>query len=92
MQRYRSRGFTRGDGTMTVRMLLREHTVARCPWCNSKLHFGVKAEAKGWKVQYACVDPDGCGRELSPGRIARNDFPDRDAANRRAEELGRVCY
>lgn len=92
MQRNRARWFTKGDGGMTTRMLLREHPAARCPWCSSKLYFGLKAEAKGWKVHYACAGAEGCARELSPGRIARDEFPDRDAAYQRAEELGCVLY
>lgn len=92
MQGNRSRWFTKDDGPKTARMLFREHPAARCPWCGSTLYFGVKAEAQGWKIQYACADTDGCGRELSPGRVPRDEFPDRDAAHQHAEELGRALY
>ena len=70
-------------------MMLQEHPVARCPGCGSLLWYGLKTEATGWKVQYACPPPDGCGREFSAGRIARNAVESEDDAYERAKRLGR---
>ncbi len=74
------------------RMLLRKHPDARCPRCGSTLWYGLKAEATGWKINYDCVRPEGCGREFTPGRIDRSSVSGPDEAHRQAERLGTVLY
>lgn len=71
-------------------MLARKHPEARCPYCTSPLWYGLKSEASGWKVQYACAGREGCGREFNVGRIARADVDDEAEAYRRAERLGKT--
>ncbi len=72
-------------------MFLREHPEARCPYCDSPLSYGLKAEPTVWKVVYACPAPIGCGREFSPGRISRAAIDDEDDAHDRAAALaGRI--
>jgi hypothetical protein len=73
-------------------MLARKHSTARCPWCHHLLYFGLKKEVSGWKVQYACLAPGGCGRELSPGRVPRREVENLDEAYERAERIGRIHY
>lgn len=73
-------------------MLSRKHPDARCPRCGEPLWYGLKAEPTGWKVQYDCAGAEGCGRELSPGRIPRSDVTTEDEAYRRAERLGSRQY
>jgi hypothetical protein len=71
-------------------MLMRKHPTARCRYCGSALFYGLKPEPTGWKVQYTCTPPDGCGREFSAGRIDRGVIENEDEAYERARELGRV--
>ncbi len=66
-------------------MSLREHPEARCPYCGSPLSYGLKAEPTGWKVQYGCPTPGGCGREFAAGRIGRGTVENEDEAYERAE-------
>jgi hypothetical protein len=73
-------------------VLLRRHPKARCPLCGEALWYGLKGEAIGWKVQYDCAGPDGCGREFTPGRIDRSSVSGPDEAHRRAELLGTALY
>jgi hypothetical protein len=73
-------------------MLSRRHPDARCPWCGEPLWFGLKSEPTGWKVQYDCAGPEGCGRELSPGRISVSEVATDDEAVERAAALGSALY
>jgi hypothetical protein len=73
-------------------MLVRKHPDARCPRCAAALWYGLKREATGWKVQYVCRRPDGCGREFTPARIPNEDARSEDEAYRRAERIGAVLY
>jgi len=80
------------NGTNEARMLSRKHPDAKCPWCGAALWFGLKSEPTAWKVHYDCISADGCGRELSPGRVPRCEAPTKDEACLRAERLGTMLY
>lgn len=69
-------------------MLLRKHSKARCPNCDSPLWYGCKTEPTGWKVQYTCPGPDGCGRTFSVGRVPLSAVESEDEAYERAAALG----
>lgn len=73
-------------------MLAREHSKARCPHCTTRLWYGLKEEATGWKVRFTCMRPEGCGREYSPGRISKSDTGIEDEAYQRAERIGSMLY
>jgi hypothetical protein len=47
----------------------------------------VKEEPSGWKVFYACFDPEGCGREWYAGRISRDHIDHHDEVFAEAEEM-----
>ncbi|MCQ4333463.1 hypothetical protein KM295_08210 [Natronomonas sp. F2-12] len=71
-------------------MLARKNPEARCRDCGSPLFYGLKPEPTGWKVQYVCPPPEGCGREFVPGRIARSSVGSEDEAYERARKLGQT--
>jgi hypothetical protein len=73
-------------------MLARKHPEARCPRCGSPLWYGLKREGCGWKVQYLCSPPEGCGREFSVGRINQKSVANEEEAYQRAEKLGGTLY
>lgn len=72
----------------TPPVIVRKHPDARCPYCGSPLHYGLKSEPTGWKAQYDCPDPDGCGREFTAGWIDRASVESEDDAYERARRLG----
>jgi hypothetical protein len=69
-------------------MLSKRHSCARCRVCGAPLFYGLETEPTGWKVQYICPLPEGCGRELSAGRIDRSDVDSEDEAYEQAAALG----
>jgi len=56
------------------------------------LWYDLKKEAKGWKVQYVCLPPEGCGQEFTPGRISSEEVADENEAYRQAERIGERLY
>lgn len=72
--------------------LARQHPDARCPYCATRLWYGLKEEPTGWKIRFTCPQPDGCGREFSPGRISKGDTGTEDEAYERAERVGSRLY
>jgi len=68
-------------------MLFREHPEARCPYCGSSLRYALKAEPTGWKVQYECLKPDGCGRQFRGGRVSRGEVETVDEAHEHARRF-----
>lgn len=70
-------------------MLSTKHPSARCRDCGEPLYYTLKDEPTGWKVQYSCPPPEGCGRERSLGWIGATPGTDEADARRTALELGR---
>lgn len=65
-------------------MFFQEHQTATCEWCGERLWYGVKEEARGWKVFYACRE--GCHREWMAGRVSRIGIGHIDEVFERANE------
>ena len=70
-------------------MIVKKHPSTRCPVCGDALYYGLKPEPTGWKVQYSCPPPTGCGREFSAGWVTRESGIDDCEPYKRAKEIGR---
>lgn len=80
---------TRASTSVT---LARRHFDAHCPFCTTRLWYDIKEEPTGWKIRYSCLQPEGCGREFSPGRISKRDTGTEDEAYEWAERIGSRLY